>query len=63
MQVQVSRNDRASYGDDPFLMTKLVVSGIAVLVLLLSALGLVNVAGAVGVTASVLVVQSPILRT
>lgn len=34
VQVQVSRNDWASYGDDPFLMTKLVVTGIAVLVLL-----------------------------
>lgn len=40
----VSRQDYAQYGDDPFLVTKLVVGGIAVLVLLLGALGLVNIA-------------------
>jgi putative ABC transport system permease protein len=42
--VDVARQDYAQYGDDPFLVTKLVVSGIAVLVLLLGALGLVNIA-------------------
>ncbi|MDO9395482.1 MAG: ABC transporter permease [Herbiconiux sp.] len=40
----VFRQDYAQYGDDPFLVTKLVVGGIAVLVLLLGALGLVNIA-------------------
>jgi putative ABC transport system permease protein len=43
-QVDVYRQDSAQYGDDPFLVTKLVVGGIAVLVLLLGALGLVNIA-------------------
>ena len=43
-EVNVSRQDWAQYGDDPFLVTKLVVIGIAVLVLLLGALGLVNIA-------------------
>lgn len=100
-QVSVNRQDWAAYGDDPFLTTKIVVIGIAVLVLLLGALGLVNialvtvkqrvreigirrsfgatagrvffavmmesvvatvVAGAVGVMASILIVQSPWLR-
>lgn len=100
-EVNISRQDWASYGDDPFLVTKTVVIGIAVLVLLLGALGLVNialvtvkqrvreigirrsfgatagrvffavmmesvvatvVAGAVGVMASILIVQSPWLR-
>ncbi|MCC4909207.1 ABC transporter permease [Microbacterium sp. cx-59] len=42
--VDVSRQDYAQYDDDPFLVTKLVVGGIAVLVLLLGALGLVNIA-------------------
>jgi putative ABC transport system permease protein len=42
--VDVARQDYAQYGDDPFLVTKLVVGGIAVLVLLLGALGLVNIA-------------------
>jgi putative ABC transport system permease protein len=42
--VDVNRQDYEQYGDDPFLVTKLVVSGIAVLVLLLGALGLVNIA-------------------
>ncbi|MGA1836194.1 FtsX-like permease family protein [Herbiconiux sp. 11R-BC] len=42
--VDVLRQDYAQYGDDPFLVTKLVVGGIAVLVLLLGALGLVNIA-------------------
>ncbi|MFB2598765.1 ABC transporter permease [Herbiconiux sp. P17] len=40
----VFRQDYAQFGDDPFLVTKLVVGGIAVLVLLLGALGLVNIA-------------------
>jgi putative ABC transport system permease protein len=44
VQVDVYRQDYAQYGDDPFLVTKLVVGGIAVLVLLLGALGLVNIA-------------------
>ncbi|MGC0370230.1 ABC transporter permease [Microbacterium sp. SLBN-111] len=100
-QVSVNRQDWAAYGDDPFLVTKIVVIGIAVLVLLLGALGLVNialvtvkqrvreigirrsfgatasrvffavmmesvvatvVAGAAGVMASILIVQSPWLR-
>ncbi|MEL4474600.1 FtsX-like permease family protein, partial [Shewanella algae] len=43
-QVSVNRQDWAAYGDDPFLVTKIVVIGIAVLVLLLGALGLVNIA-------------------
>jgi putative ABC transport system permease protein len=99
--VDVSRQDAAQYGDDPFLVTKLVVGGIAVLVLLLGALGLVNIAlvavkqrvreigirrsfgatagrvffavmmesvvatvaaGAVGVAAAILIVQSPMVH-
>lgn len=44
VSVDVARNDWATYGNDPFLVTKLVVTGIAVLVLLLGALGLVNIA-------------------
>jgi len=44
IQVDVYRQDYAQFGDDPFLVTKLVVGGIAVLVLLLGALGLVNIA-------------------
>jgi putative ABC transport system permease protein len=44
VQVDVFRQDYAQFGDDPFLVTKLVVGGIAVLVLLLGALGLVNIA-------------------
>lgn len=101
VEVTADRRDWATYGDDPFLVTKLVVIGIAVLVLLLGALGLVNialvtvkqrvreigirrsfgatasrvffavmlesvvatvVAGAAGVTVSILVVQSPLVR-
>jgi putative ABC transport system permease protein len=100
-QVNVNRQDWAAWGDDPFLVTKMVVIGIAVLVLMLGALGLVNialvtvkqrvreigirrsfgatasrvffavmmesvvatvVAGAAGVMASILIVQSPWLR-
>lgn len=99
--VDVFRQDYGQYGDDPFLVTKLVVGGIAVLVLLLGALGLVNIAlvtvkqrvreigirrsfgatagrvffsvmmesvvatiaaGALGVVAAVLIVQSPMTR-
>jgi putative ABC transport system permease protein len=44
IQVDVSRQDYAQWDEDPFLVTKLVVGGIAVLVLLLGALGLVNIA-------------------
>lgn len=101
VEVTADRQDWATYGEDPFLVTKLVVTGIAVLVLLLGALGLVNialvtvkqrvreigirrsfgatanrvffavmlesvvatvVAGAAGVVASILVVQSPMVR-
>lgn len=101
VEVTADRRDWATYGDDPFLVTKMVVIGIAVLVLLLGALGLVNialvtvkqrvreigirrsfgatasrvffavmlesvvatvVAGAAGVTVSILVVQSPAVR-
>ncbi|MEA9986618.1 ABC transporter permease [Subtercola sp. RTI3] len=40
---QVNRQDYAANGDDPFLPIKLVISGVAVLVLLLGALGLVNI--------------------
>ncbi|MDF2443439.1 MAG: hypothetical protein JWR01_1642 [Subtercola sp.] len=40
---QVNRQDYAAYGDDPFLPIKLMISGVAVLVLLLGALGLVNI--------------------
>jgi putative ABC transport system permease protein len=41
---QVYRQDYAAHGDDPFLPIKLMVGGVAVLVLLLGALGLVNIA-------------------
>ncbi len=44
VEVTADRRDWATYGDDPFLVTKMVVIGIAVLVLLLGALGLVNIA-------------------
>lgn len=44
VEVTVDRQDWATYGEDPFLVTKMVVIGIAVLVLLLGALGLVNIA-------------------
>lgn len=96
--VQVDRQDAAQYGDDPLLVTRTVIGGIAVLVLLLGALGLINIslvtvkqrvreigirrsfgatadrvffavmmesvvatvaAGAVGVGAAILIVQSP----
>ncbi|RFA22125.1 cell division protein FtsX [Subtercola boreus] len=40
---QVNRQDYAAYGDDPFLPIKLMISGVAVLVLVLGALGLVNI--------------------
>ncbi|QYF74303.1 ABC transporter permease [Cryobacterium sp. PAMC25264] len=43
-QVSVNRQDYAAYGDDPFASIKLLVGGVAVLVLLLGALGLVNIA-------------------
>ncbi len=43
-EVQISRQDWASYGEDPFAVTRTVVIGIAILVLLLGALGLVNIA-------------------
>ncbi|GAA2075534.1 ABC transporter permease [Microbacterium hatanonis] len=42
--VDVYRQDAAYYGNDSFVVVQLVVSGIAVLVLLLGALGLVNIA-------------------
>ncbi|MCS5715685.1 ABC transporter permease [Herbiconiux sp. CPCC 205716] len=99
--VDVMRQDAAQYGDDPFLVTQMIVGGIALLVLLLGALGLVNIAlvtvkqrvreigirrsfgatagrvffavmmesvvatvaaGAVGVAAAILVVQSPMVH-
>ncbi|MGD8193402.1 ABC transporter permease [Herbiconiux sp. P18] len=99
--VDVSRQDAAQYGDDPFMATRLIVGGIALLVLLLGALGLVNIAlvtvkqrvreigirrsfgatagrvffavmmesvvatvaaGAVGVAAAILIVQSPMVH-
>lgn len=41
---QVYRGDYAAYGDDHLLPAKLMVGGVAVLVLLLGALGLVNIA-------------------
>lgn len=41
---QVYRGDYAAYGEDPFLSTKLLVGAVALLVLLLGALGLVNIA-------------------
>ena len=43
-QVSVNRQDFAAYGDDPFASIKLLVGGVAGLVLLLGALGLVNIA-------------------
>ncbi|GLK16652.1 ABC transporter permease [Herbiconiux flava] len=99
--VDVQRQDAAQYGDDPFLVTQMIVGGIALLVLLLGALGLVNIAlvtvkqrvreigirrsfgatagrvffavmmesvvatiaaGAVGVAAAILIVQSPMVH-
>lgn len=99
--VTIDRQDWAILDEDPFLVTKVVIIGIAVLVLLLGALGLVNialvtvkqrvreigirrsfgatagrvffavmlesvvatvVAGAAGVAASILLVQSPWIR-
>ena len=42
--VSVSRQDYAAYNDDPFASIKLLVGGVAGLVLLLGALGLVNIA-------------------
>lgn len=44
VEVSINRQDWATYGDDPFAVTRTVVIGIAVLVLLLGALGLVNIA-------------------
>lgn len=41
---QVYRQDYAANGEDPFLSTKLLVGAVALLVLLLGALGLVNIA-------------------
>ncbi|WP_104162460.1 ABC transporter permease [Cryobacterium sp. N22] len=43
-QVSVSRQDYAAYNEDPFASIKLLVGGVAGLVLLLGALGLVNIA-------------------
>ncbi|WP_150306680.1 ABC transporter permease [Planctomonas psychrotolerans] len=43
MQVDVNRQDYAQFGEDPFLPLKLLVGGVAALVLLLGALGLVNI--------------------
>ena len=43
VQVDVFRQDYASNGEDPFASMRLVITGIAVLVLLLGALGLVNI--------------------
>ena len=43
-QVSVNRQDYGAYGDDPFASIKLLVAGVAGLVLLLGALGLVNIA-------------------
>jgi len=43
-QVQVSRQDFAAFNEDPFASIKLLVGGVAALVLLLGALGLVNIA-------------------
>jgi putative ABC transport system permease protein len=99
--VDVQRQDAAQYGDDPFVVTQMIVGGIALLVLLLGALGLVNIAlvtvkqrvreigirrsfgatagrvffavmmesvvatiaaGAVGVAAAILIVQSPMVH-
>jgi putative ABC transport system permease protein len=42
-QVDVNRQDYAQFGEDPFLPIKLLVGGVAALVLLLGALGLVNI--------------------
>ena len=44
VQADIYRQDYASFGDDPFLPIKLLVGGVAGLVLLLGALGLVNIA-------------------
>jgi putative ABC transport system permease protein len=43
-QVEVNRQDYAAFGGDPFLPVKLTVGGVAALILLLGALGLVNIA-------------------
>lgn len=43
-EVSVNRQDYAAFGDDPFASIKLLVGGVAGLVLLLGALGLVNIA-------------------
>ena len=43
-QVSVSRQDYAAFNEDPFASIKLLVAGVAGLVLLLGALGLVNIA-------------------
>jgi putative ABC transport system permease protein len=43
MEVSINRNDYAAFGEDPFLPIKLLVGGVAALVLLLGALGLVNI--------------------
>jgi putative ABC transport system permease protein len=43
-QVSVNRQDYAAYNEDPFASIKLLVGGVAALVLLLGALGLVNIA-------------------
>ena len=42
-EASVNRSDFAAYGEDPFLPIKLLVGGVAALVLLLGALGLVNI--------------------
>jgi putative ABC transport system permease protein len=42
--VSVSRQDYAAFNEDPFASIKLLVGGVAALVLLLGALGLVNIA-------------------
>jgi len=44
VQADIYRQDYASFGEDPFLPIKLLVGGVAGLVLLLGALGLVNIA-------------------
>ncbi len=44
VSVDIYRQDYGAWGDDPFLVVQLVVGGIALLVLLLGALGLVNIA-------------------
>jgi putative ABC transport system permease protein len=41
--VDIFRQDYASFGEDPFAPTRLVITGVAILVLLLGALGLVNI--------------------